>query len=37
MYTQTIVVNCDLQRTDPASRQRGCPTETGQQIPDQNS
>jgi hypothetical protein len=28
---------CDLQRTDPASRQRGRPTETGQQIPDPNS
>jgi hypothetical protein len=27
----------DLQRTDPASRQSGLPTETGQQIPDTNS
>jgi hypothetical protein len=27
----------DLQRTDPASRQRGRPTDTGQQIPDPNS
>jgi hypothetical protein len=30
-------LDCDLQRTDPASRQRGRPTETGQQIPDPNS
>jgi hypothetical protein len=30
-------LDCDLQRTDPASRQRGRPTETRQQIPDPNS
>jgi hypothetical protein len=30
-------LGCDLQRTDPASHQRGRPTETGQQIPDPNS
>jgi hypothetical protein len=30
-------LDCDLQRTDPASRQRGRPTETGQQIPDPDS
>jgi hypothetical protein len=29
-------LDCDLQRTDPASRRRGCLTETGQQIPDPN-
>jgi hypothetical protein len=43
--TKMLIVNvhtdkwldCDLQRTDPASRQRGRPTHTGQQIPDPNS
>jgi hypothetical protein len=32
-----VWLDCDLQRTDPASRRRGRPTETGQQIPDPKS
>jgi hypothetical protein len=30
-------LDCELQRPDPDSRQRGRPRETGQQIPDRNS
>jgi hypothetical protein len=31
------LLDCDLQRTDPASHQRGRPTETRQQISGQTS